>query len=139
MCAKQKTEIIEEELTKGLWGRQGREQHLRHLMKHWIDASVLASEIRNAVDLGIIGKPIERRARNMVVDPVNRAPIADARVSLQVINSNPSSRPCLDQGVAFIHPDFAAVAACGCQMQGYYEGFFAWNRCCLIGEATLGS
>jgi hypothetical protein len=65
-------------------------------MKYRVDGSVLTSKTLDAVHLGVIREHIERRAGNMVVDPVNRTSIAGTRVSLQVIYPDTSGWPCLD-------------------------------------------
>jgi hypothetical protein len=107
-------------------------------MKYWVDGSELTSKTLNAVHLGIIRKHIERRAGNMIVDPINRTSIAHTRVTLQVINPHASGWPCRDSRIAVIHPDFAPSVARGCQMHGYYECFFAGNGYGLVGEPIWG-
>jgi hypothetical protein len=138
MSAKQKAEIIEEEITKQLGSGQRWQYHQSHLMEDWVEGSVLASKILDTGDLKVIAEHIERRAGNMVVDPVNRASIARTRVRLQVVNPHTTGWPCRDSRIAVINPDFAPLVACGCQMYGYHECFFAWNGCGPVRQTFLG-
>jgi hypothetical protein len=106
-------------------------------MKDWVDGSVLAWKILDAGQLDVIREPIECRTGNMIVDPVNRTSIAHTRVRLQIVNPHTSGWPCGDSRIAVIHPDFAPLVACGCQMYGYDECFLAGNRCSLFGKTVL--
>jgi hypothetical protein len=51
-------------------------------MENWIEGSVLASKTLDTGDLKVIAEHIERRAGNMVVDPVDWTWIARTRVCL---------------------------------------------------------
>jgi len=106
-------------------------------MEDWVEGSVLASKTLDTGDLKVIAEHIERRAGNMVVDPVNRTSIARTRVGLQVVNPYTSGWPCRDSRIAVIYPDFAPLVACGCQMYGHYECFFAGNGYGLVWQTLL--
>src|ERR1700685_3347595 len=107
-------------------------------MEHWVEGAVLASKTFDAGQLDVIGKHIERRTGNMIMDPVNRTSIAHTRVSLQVVNPHTSGWPGWDSRIAIVHPDFAPLVACGRQMYGDYECFFRGNGSGLLGEPALG-
>src|SRR5271170_354680 len=127
MSEKQKTKIIEEEITKRMGIGERGQYHQRHLMQDWVEASVLAPETLDSRDPEIISEHIERRARNMVVHPVNGTSIARTGICLQVINPDTSGGPRRDSRIAAIYPDFAPLAACGRQVYGHYECFFGRN------------
>src|SRR5271155_4040045 len=101
-------------------------------MEDLVEGSVLASKGLDVGQLGVIRKRVEGRTGNMVVDPVDRTSIARTRVGLQVVYPHTSGWPWRDSRIAVIHPDFAPFGACWSQMYGYYEGFFAWDRCGLV-------
>jgi hypothetical protein len=64
----------------------------------------------------------------MIVNPINETPIPHARIGLQVINSNPSSRPFCDPRIAIINPDFTSSLARRGQVHGYDERPLGGNR-----------
>src|SRR5580704_2826705 len=107
-------------------------------MEDRIDSSMLALKALNGADLNVVGKYVERGARDMVMDPVNWTSIACPRVGLQVINPDPFGRPCCNSRIVVVHPDLASLFACGCQMNRHDEGSFAGNGCRLIGKALGG-
>src|ERR1700691_121825 len=106
-------------------------------MEDWIKISVRASKNLDTGDLDVIRKHIERRAGNMIVDPVNGPPVAGTRVGFQVVNPHTSGRPRRDLRISVIHPDLAPLIARGGQMYGNYECPFSRNRRGLLREAVL--
>src|SRR5260370_515992 len=70
--AKEEAEILEKELGERLWRVDRGKHHLRHLMQHWVDTAMNALECPDPARLSIIRKRIERVARYVIVDPVDR-------------------------------------------------------------------
>ena len=83
-------------------------------MEDWVEGSVLASKTLDTGDLKVIAEHIERRAGNMVVDPVNRTSIARTRVGLQVVNPYTAGWPRRDS------PFFSADGEAGPAKRGRY-------------------
>src|SRR5713226_10692588 len=77
--AKKETEIVKKERGERSWRFDRGKHHLRHLMQHRVDTAVNALECPDPARLSIIRKRIERGARHMIVDPVDRTGVARTR------------------------------------------------------------
>src|SRR5260221_6489939 len=102
--AKEETEIIEKELGDRLWRVDRGEHHLRHLMQHRVDTTVNALERQYPARLRIIRKCIEHGARHMIMNPVDRAGIARARIGFQVVNAHAARWPVLYANMSIVVP-----------------------------------
>src|SRR3984893_13493196 len=109
--AEQLTKVVEKEFGESLRGVEGRQDYLSQLVQYRIDRPMAALKSFDSGHPDVICKRVERSARNMIVHPVDRTPIARARVGLKIINADATRGPVHDPRVAIIYPDLASLRA----------------------------
>src|SRR5882672_3892257 len=126
--AKEEAEIVEKERGERLWRVDRGKHHRRHLMQHWVDTAMNALERPDPARLSIIGKRIERGARHMIVDPVDRTWVARTRIGFQVVNAHAASWPLPDPNMSIVDPDLASTLRRSRQVDRNDERSFRRNR-----------
>src|ERR1700682_4588246 len=93
-----------------------------------IDMAMKALERLDPARLGIISKRIERGARHMIVDPVDRTWVARTRIGFQVVNAHAASWPLPDANMSIVDPDLASALRRRRQVDRDDERSFRRNR-----------
>src|SRR5271163_2844864 len=96
MSTEEQAKIVQEKRAEPAWILQGRKNDLRHLSQNPVHRSVIASQMLNPRSFGIVREGVQRGSRNVIVDPIDRARIACARVRFEIVNTHASRRPYRD-------------------------------------------
>src|SRR5580658_2980176 len=136
--AEQLTKVVEKEFGESLRGVEGRQDYLSQLVEYRIDRPMAALKSFDSGHPDVICKRVERSARNMIVHPVDRTPIARARVGLKIINADATRRPVHDPRVAIIYPDLASLRARRRQMHRDHECSFRGDALRALRHTDVG-
>src|SRR5271168_287173 len=120
-------ERIDEQLREHLRPIQAWQNQLRQVIDGGVGSSVNAVETLNSGHSGIVGEGVQGCARNMVVDPVDRAWISNTRIRLQVAHCNPAHWPCPRLCVLAIGPKFPFPRIRMVEMNRNNVGLFRWD------------
>src|SRR5260370_33025948 len=113
------------------------ENQLCHPLQDRVGFTVGAAERFDARFSVFLSKPIERRVRHMIVNPIEWTAMALAKTRFEVIHADAACWPLRDSRVLVVWPEFTAAGGGRATWHGNKGRLFGRDGLSLLGETGI--